>query len=302
MFFDRSKIFVIVIILTISVVVINPKMHKGIMITNSSDIVYKTDKTLKKYDNQNFINIDNLKNSDIKVNNINNLSISNHSINDEQKYIDEYRRRKLLPKTPTVYEYKSENYDYEENQPKIVLDSNNDEISKIAENIKENIETEDVENLLKELQQKNIIQEPDKKNKPKNKTEYEETIIWNKWKSDFHNKIHKDLANSLPEQMPLGAFYKYSFVIDKYGKIYNINVKLLFRGLVLSPENEEALKKGISVFKNVIANSGNRHFNGFPEGSQRKFVKLELVVQMGFVNVYTNPSDFNDLEKVLRFR
>jgi len=322
------KIAIIVFILTIVVVINNPKVHKEVSFNSSSNVALINnegsvqDKEIKLSNKDSFkdtqthqlSNIDRFKTSNTNINNIDNLnnkdnlSAQNKDMLDyESRLMAEYRRRNSLPEQK--FTYKNELKIYNSNQPQIVLDPNyktdNIEISEpfvekeiLAQN------SDDTNYNKKHSQKKSNSKKYKKKNKykkVKTKTPYEETIIWNKWKSDFHNKIHNDIAYMLPDDMPLGAFYKYSFVIDKYGNISNIDVKILFSGLAFDDSNREALKEGLQVFRKAIKNS-KEHFEGFPEGSQRQSVKLELAVQMGFVNVYTNPGDFNDMEKVFGFR
>ena len=317
------KISIVIFVLTIIVVVINPEIHKGVRITSSSNVVLNnTEKSLKNQDikvlnRENFKNTNTQINDIDKINNKNNLSVQNQKMSDyESKLMAEYRRRNSLQMKPTVYEYKSDNFG--NNQPQIVLnpeykeqDFNKKDLvsTKFLDNEyeKQDILLQEVEPILEDELQQNFQNKKNnslisKQEEIKSRTKYEETIVWNKWKSDFHNKIHNDIANALPDDMPLGALYKYSFTIDRHGKVSNVDVKIVFKGLCLGDENEEALKKGLIAFQKSIINCGKRHFKGFPKGSQRKSVNLELVVQMGFVNVYTNPTDFNDLEKVFGYR
>ena len=328
------KIAIVVFLLTLLVVVINPKSHKSLTISNSSNMLVTINNTeienqefklsnednLKSTKNYKLNNVKSLKNSDTKIKNFDNLKNKNNlvaknkdSISDEQRLLNEYRRRRALPKEPVVYEYKSKNYDaVDKPLPRIKLDKNFQEEldfagltnsegikSEPVQQIKEEPLPENVEQKSIQVEQKTAIT---KSKKQKSKTPYEETIVWNKWKSDLHNIIHNNVAYLIPEDMPLGALYKYSFYVDKHGQISNIDVKILFPGLAFNKKNQIALEDGKKAFKKVITKCAGRKFLKFPKGSQRDYVQLELVVQMGPINVYTNPGDFNDLEKVFGFR
>lgn len=321
------KLAIIVFLLTLFVVVINPKMHKGIEISSSSNVVLKTNDNYVKNQDIKLSNKDNFKNSKIhKLNNIDSLKISNTNLKNvdnineseivitdkdiidyEKRLMTEYRRRKALSTKPLDYDAKK-NEHKEKPQPQIVLDpnynknsKNNNYKSNTEEYVKENIVDEFKDEEVKEPDNKEIYLTPNEKTQ-RTKIKYKETIVWNNWKSDLHNRIHNDISYLIPDNMPLGALYKYSFIIDRNGNVSDVNVKVIFPGISLDGDGENALKAGTIAFKKAIYNCGKRHFKGFPKGSQREYVKLELVVQMGFVNVYTKPGDFNDLESVFGFR
>lgn len=321
------KLAIIIFLLTLVVVVINPKTHKSIEISSSSNVVLSTD---NKYSNSQDIkisnkdgfkdsqthkinNVDGFKNTKNTFENVDNLSNSEVIITDkdiidyEKNLMAEYRRRKALATKPVIY---NSNKVYKEQpQQKIVLDPNYQKnsykvYSKPVNDYTSNTQIEEKDIL---LDRENFYETKDnykvqKNTKTKSLTKYEETIVWNKWKSDLHNNIHNDISYLIPDNMPLGALYKYSFVIDKNGNVSDINIKIIFPGISLDGNGDKALKAGTLAFEKAIRNCGKRHFKGFPKGSQRDSVKLELVVQMGFVNVYTKPGDFNDLEKVFGFR
>lgn len=323
------KLAIIIFLLTLVVVVINPKTHKGIEISSSSNVVFKKDDSyinnqdlkisnsdnFKNSQSHKFNNVDGIKNTDTKFKNIDNIdsksevTVTDQDVIDyEKNLIKEYRRRKeLASKSVKV----TNNDSINENQPQIVLDpnykKNNEVVTKPSfENVNKTPTIDDNKNIV--LSDETIEKKvPNRDSTPKQKKRksrevYEATIVWNKWKSDFHNKIHNDIAYLIPDNMPLGALYKYSFVIDKNGNVSDVNVKVLFPGVSLDGNGDKALQEGTVAFKKAIYNCGKRHFKGFPEGSQRESVKLELAVQMGFVNVYTNPGDFNDLERVFGFK
>lgn len=114
----------------------------------------------------------------------------------------------------------------------------------------------------------------------------EEEIAWNKWRSDLQNKLMNDVV--LPA-VPRGTVFKFSFDVDKYGKITNIQTW---------STTPQYTPYAIEHIAPVIRSYQGRPILNFPAGSQRVHTTASGAWKISNVSVYSSPSDYNDYEKV----
>lgn len=114
----------------------------------------------------------------------------------------------------------------------------------------------------------------------------EEEILWNKWRSDLQNQIMKDVKMPIIQE---GVIFKFSFDVDKYGKITNI--KTYSPDAMYTPY-------AIQYIAPVIKSYQGRDIIRFPNGSNRFETKVEGGWKISKTLKYSSPSDFKDKEVI----
>jgi len=117
-------------------------------------------------------------------------------------------------------------------------------------------------------------------------TEQEEIIAWSKWRSDLQNKIMED---SNTGYAPYGTIFLFTFIVDKYGNISNVKVQCS------NPNYMDIARNGV---KPAITNLQKKPILNFPRGSQRTSTVVTGSFILGSQNVYSNPNDYSDYERV----
>ena len=139
------------------------------------------------------------------------------------------------------------------------------------------------------VQKPQVVQQPvTQASQPKVLTAQEEEIAWNKWRSNIQNRVMKD--SRLPN-MPLGTVFKFSFTVDKYGKV--TNVKTWSTDARYTPYAIQYIAPTIRGFQ------GHSILN-FPAGSNRVITDVTGTWRIATSATYSTPNDFNDIEKVTR--
>lgn len=118
-------------------------------------------------------------------------------------------------------------------------------------------------------------------------TEREEIIVWNKWRSDLQNQVMKDTKISAPR----GTGFKFSFTVDKFGNMSNINVW---------STNPIYNDLAVRVIKPVLAGYQNKPVLNFPPGTKRIITNVTGGFVISDYTEFSTPSDYSDYEKVKR--
>ncbi len=121
---------------------------------------------------------------------------------------------------------------------------------------------------------------------PKTLTQQEETIAWNKWRSVLTNQIMQD--TKLPK-LPNGVLFKFSFTVDKFGKITNVQTGA-------DPSNYTPY--AIQYIAPVIRSYQGRSILEFPEGTLRTTTDVTGKWRISDTQKYSTPQDYNDIEKI----
>ena len=124
---------------------------------------------------------------------------------------------------------------------------------------------------------------------PKVLTQKEEEIAWNVWRSNLQNSIMRDVR--LPA-LPAGIIFRYSFTIDKYGKISNIYTY---------SENPSYTPYAIQYIAPVIRSYQGKSILNFPEGSARTVTEFKGGWKISASERLSSPNDYNDYEKVVKY-
>ena len=117
-------------------------------------------------------------------------------------------------------------------------------------------------------------------------SEREEEIAWNIWRSNIQNQIMRDVK--LP-YIPKGTVFKFSFDVDKYGRITNVKTWSL---------NANYTPHAIQYIAPVIRSYQGKNILDFPQGTQRLSTTVKGGWRISDNAVYSTPNDYNDIEKV----
>ncbi len=138
----------------------------------------------------------------------------------------------------------------------------------------------------KKVEQPKTIQKIEKAEQPKVLTEQEETIAWNIWRSNLTNKIMQD--TKLPI-IPAGVVFRFSFTVDKYGKVSNVQTW---------SETPTYTPYAIQYIAPVIRSYQGRDILRFPSGTQRFTTEAKGGWRISTTEKYSTPQDYNDIEKI----
>lgn len=119
-------------------------------------------------------------------------------------------------------------------------------------------------------------------------TQQEEEIAWNVWRSNLQNKIMQDVH--LPP-LPTGIIFKFTFNVDKYGKITNIYTY---------SENPSYTPYAIQYIAPVIRSYQGKAILNFPQGSSRMSTVFKGGWKISTSERLSSPKDYNDYEKVTK--
>ena len=116
----------------------------------------------------------------------------------------------------------------------------------------------------------------------------EELILWNKWRSNLQNSIMNDVKLPYIQE---GTIFRFSFEVDKYGKITSIKTWSL---------TPKYTPYAIQYIAPVIRSYQGRSILEFPTGSNRFSTVVEGGWRISKVTKYSTPEDYKDTEKVTR--
>lgn len=120
-------------------------------------------------------------------------------------------------------------------------------------------------------------------------TPQEEEIAWKIWRSNLQNKIMQDAK--LPN-VPQGTIFKFTFDVDKYGKISNVHTSCT--------NNSQYTPYAIQYIAPVIKSYQGRSILNFPEGSKRTTTSFVGSFKISNSSKYSTSGDYTDTERVTR--
>ena len=122
-----------------------------------------------------------------------------------------------------------------------------------------------------------------------NLTPQEEEIAWQRWRSNLQNQIMQDVR--LPN-VPQGTTFKFSFDVDKYGKITNVHT---------TSTNSAYTPYAIQYIAPVIKSYQGRSILNFPKGSRRTTTEFIGSFRINnSSNKYSTTQDYKDTERITR--
>lgn len=255
-----SILISILLITTLCLSFAKPAMHKQIVVLNSEYTIF-----------------DSVFDSDNNKNVTKRISV-------EPKLIS-----KSIPQTKT-------NVEMAVNEPikqKINLEEKNGQTQKVTF-VNNKIDTKSSNTISQnkiQAKQEINVEKPKTLNTNQNKTEIEtkdEVILWNQWRSNLQNQIMKD--SKLPI-LPEGTVFKFSFDVDKYGKVSNVHTY---------STNPSCTVYAIQIIAPVIRSYQGKSILDFPYGSKRYSTTVEGAWRISKTSKYTTAEDFKDSERVIK--
>ena len=265
--FFLQIISILVIILTISICAIKPDMHKTLLIYNSDyKLIPETIEIMAKED----------------------IKIAEAPIAPEaetiKKEVNTVSENKTVKKsnTNTV-------------QDKTAVKQPKQPAFQTTEPVSVNtVKQETVKQAFAKVEKKNTTQPVKQKAVAENATKIiplasqQEEIAWNVWRSNLQNKIMQDAKLPI---LPYGIVFKFSFTVDKYGKVSNVYVY---------STNQTYTPYAVQYIAPVIRSYQGKSVLDFPEGSTRTVTEVKGGWKISGNERYSTPQDYNDVEKIIR--
>ena len=304
-------IILLTIIATICVAITKPQMHKPLMVYDSDyKIVTQTQADTKTTPSQDIPTV----NQEVKeykpqierVEQRADVVFTPPKVKVEKiasKAAPLIKTEKVTSKTPTTV--KVEKKEVPSSVKTIVEKYSNPSTVKVQEPVKTNVVQP------KKVEEKKVVQQPVVKqetkpkqiSQPQTQTVHlpavqptktaaqlarEEEIAWNKWRSRLQNQIMADVR--MPN-IPYGVIFKFSFTVDKYGKISNVQTW---------STTPNYTPHAIQYIAPVIRSYQGRAILNFPSGSNRVSTEVVGAWKISNSSKYSTPQDYNDTERVTR--
>ena len=116
--------------------------------------------------------------------------------------------------------------------------------------------------------------------------EQEDEIQWNIWRSNLQNHIMKQTKMPIIEQ---GTIFRFTFDVDKYGKITNIQTW---------SQTPSYTPHAIQHIAPVIKSLQGQTILNFPNGSNRMSTQVKGGWKISSEVKYSSPKDYNDTEVI----
>lgn len=256
---------------TIGICALQPQMHKTFFVYNSDYVIVEP--------------------AD-KVEVVKNLPTQVNQPQKEEKKVTVQKVVKSVPKTTQKPVEKK----IVKNSPQPVqkIQTSQQTVNPLLSMLKETSTTESAQQKVVEKNVQTALQSVKKEEtKPAAKTVTEEekarqeVILWNKWRSNLQNKIMSDVKLPI---MPEGTIFKFSFDVDRYGKISNVKTWSLTPAYT---------PYAIQYIAPVIRGYQGRDILNFPEGSNRFSTTVEGGWKISQTAKFSTPEDFKDAERVI---
>lgn len=115
----------------------------------------------------------------------------------------------------------------------------------------------------------------------------QEVILWNIWRSNLQNKIMTDVKLPIIQE---GTIFRFSFDVDKYGRISNVQTWSL---------TPSYTPYAIQYIAPVIRSYQGKDILTFPEGSNRLSTTVEGGWKISKTAKFSTPEDYKDSEKII---
>ena len=132
-----------------------------------------------------------------------------------------------------------------------------------------------------------IIKQAEKEDRLLN--EREEVVVWNVWRSNLQNQIMQDTQVSAP----LGTVFKFSFTVDKKGRISNLRTWA-------QPSMYNSV--AINYLKPLIQSYQGKPILNFPSRTKRVITNVTGGFTISTEDRFSKPSDFSDIERIKTVR
>ncbi len=260
---------ILVIVATISICAIKPEMHKSVLVYNS-DYKIVTDNEVK------------VETTEIPVMEI--------QVKPQEQTIKKTTETVNIPKTQTTIQKPIQTVKKQPSTPQIKTEVKT--VAKPAQTIvkTERKQEQQTQTVIKQEQppKPQIVKTTQTQTAPKVLTQREEEIAWNVWRSNLQNQIMQDVR--MPA-LPNGIIFKFTFDVDKFGKISNIYTY---------SDNPAYTPYAIQYIAPVIRSYQGKSILNFPQGSTRTSTVFKGGWRISASERLSTPKDYNDYEKVTK--
>lgn len=260
---------ILVIVATISICAIKPEMHKTVLVYNSDYKIVTED--------------------DVKVETTE-IPVMEIQVKPQEQTVTKTTETVSIPKTQTTVQKPVQTVKKQTSAPQIKT-----EVKTVAKPTQTTVKTETkqeqkVQTVVKQEQppKPQIVKTTQTQTTPKVLTQQEEEIAWNVWRSNLQNQIMKDVR--MPA-LPNGIVFKFTFDVDKFGKISNIYTY---------SDNPAYTPYAIQYIAPVIRSYQGKSILNFPEGSSRTSTVFKGGWKISSSERLSTPKDYNDYEKVIK--
>lgn len=274
-------LIVILAIATLGILISKPKMHKVVMIYNSDYVVAPNQTTEVEEKN---IPIVELKQETATTKaQVETVKEEKSTPKAKTTSVKEVSKKAITP-TPVVQKEVKKTA-----QPK-------QEVQKIQTvKVQPKAETKTITNPVSKTSQtveqkpiEKIVQQKPIQVQPKVLTAKEEEIAWNIWRSNLQNQIMKDVRLPI---IPNGIVFKFSFDVDKFGKVSNVQTW---------STTPSYTPYAVQFIAPLIRSYQGKSILNFPTGSNRTTTHVTGGWRIAASTKYSTPNDYNDTEKVIR--
>ncbi len=301
-------LLILTIIMTSCICIMKPQMHKSVLVYNSDyklepkqevTIEQKTLPTMpsepqKQIVTQNTIQPVQTQKVELKPKVI-------HIFRDSQPA----KKIEIKSTTTNIIQPKQQVKTQVQTQPKTITKTDyNIDVKQIAQRTAQNVQkpqTTFTQNTITTNPSTRIQYTPPAKTKPvqsqttvkttpvqKVLTVQEEEILWNRWRSNLQNQIMKDVK--LPT-IPTGTVFRFTFNVDKYGKISNVQTW---------SDTSKYTPHAIQYIAPVIRSYQGRSILNFPVGSNRTNTQVSGGWKISPNAKFSTPQDYNDTERITK--
>ena len=136
---------------------------------------------------------------------------------------------------------------------------------------------------IEQMTPEEIIKQAEKEDRLLN--EREEIVVWNVWRSNLQNQIMQDTQISAP----LGTVFKFSFTVDKKGRISNLRTWA-------QPSMYNSV--AINYLKPLILSYQGQSILNFPSRTKRVITNVTGGFTISTEDKFSTPNDFSDIERI----
>lgn len=267
-------IIITLIIATLFVSVQKPKMHKAAFIYNSDYKIVNDVPEVKEEKNiPTITKTEYTKSSQKKL---------------QENIKNEVVQKPVYNKTVEKKEFKNQKntvlVSKEQVKPEVIKKEVKKEAPKAITVQTETKKSEPVQKSENKVVQKTVEVQKTEQKTPQTITREQEEILWNVWRSNLQNQIMKD--TSLPV-VPNGTVFRFSFDVDKYGKVSNIQTY---------SDTKQYTPYAIQHIAPVIRSYQGKNILNFPSGTNRLTTTVKGAWKISANTKYSTPKDYNDTE------
>jgi len=260
---------ILVIVATISICAIKPEMHKTVLVYNS-DYKIVTDEEVKTETAE--------------------IPIMEIQVKPQEQTVKKTTETVSVPKTQTTVQKPVQTVKIQTPSKQVKTETKT--VTKPAQTTvkTEKKQEQQVQTVIKKEQppKPQTVKTTRTQTAPKVLTQQEEEIAWNVWRSNLQNQIMKDVR--MPA-LPTGIVFKFTFEVDKFGKISNIYTY---------SENPAYTPYAIQYIAPVIRSYQGKSILNFPQGSTRTSTVFKGGWKISANERLSTPNDYNDYEKVIK--